>query len=246
MATKEKSGFNRFNPNITLFLLLVFSISISFSQSFTQVLVSNATYGGTIYVLAYNEKGPLAGEVHAVSPTNMVTSAQLSAGQASFAANETGVWDIYFSGQMYRSYVSDSASGQFPQPSKQPSGDFLALAFGSALSFPVFMFFLGLFLAAAIVFLYFFLTAYSPHRFEVKKKVEKGIVAVTIKNHGPNARKVLMLDFYEEGKNTLCVQKQIGNIKSGKSVALSYPAGKNSRKYPARAMLLSEEKVDEA
>ncbi len=222
-----------------MLLVLVFASALSFSQDpSVRVLVSNATYGGKIYVLAYNDMGPLAGEIHAISPSNLVKSATLAAGQATFDANEIGRWDVYFQGKLYPAYVTDSATGT--QPPVQPaSPDWLSQLLTTAISLPAFAVVLGLILIASLIFIYFSVNSYSAHQFRVKKSVSHGKVTVSIKNNGADAHKVLLLDFYEEGGRLMCVQKKIGHIASGRSAVLTYPAGRRSNMYSAKVALLS-------
>ncbi len=248
MKKSEKINNNSSSKFSYVFLfLLVFSISTSFClSSFTQVLVSNATYGEKIYVLIYNESSYVESSVHAISPSGKVTSAKLAAGQAVFDANEIGQWDIYFDGKLYPAYVSDSSAIQNkPVKTTNDGFDFVVQLLKDAVSFPAFILFLILILGGSILFLYFFMNSYSPYQFEVKKSVSNGMVTIKVKNNGNDADKILLLDFFEDGNKLLCIQKIIGRIDSGKSAELSYPAGKNSKKYHAKSALLANEDVEE-
>ncbi|MFA5105826.1 MAG: hypothetical protein WC506_02600 [Candidatus Micrarchaeia archaeon] len=234
-----------FNAGVVFLFILALAAGITFSQAANvQVLVSNATYGDKIYVLVYDYQGYVTGEVHAISPSNLVKTATLSAGQATFDADEAGRWDIYYLGKLYPAYVSDNTpagAGSLEMPRQ----DWFAQLLNTAISLPVFAVVLALILVGSLVFLYFFVNSYSARQFSVRKAVSKGKVGISIKNNGPEARNVLLLDFFEEGGRLMCVQKKIGKIGAGQITELSYPSGKNSHKYSAKVVLLSTTRADD-
>lgn len=144
-------------------LVFAFLTANIFAQ--TQVFVSNATYGGQISVLVYENGNLASGSVEAISPSNATYYSPLVYGQAQFNASEAGNWAIEYNGQKYGSYVDDAA-GAFGAHAQS------VLADQGTSQQPDIAFYLALLLSLAIgcvlVFIYFFLVSYAGRHFGAK------------------------------------------------------------------------------
>ncbi|MBM3228967.1 hypothetical protein FJZ26_00920 [Candidatus Parvarchaeota archaeon] len=92
----------------TFLFILLSSLPLIFPS---QVLVSNARYGGQIYVLAYQDKAGgnfSSGTITILPPSGKNFTTQLVSGQASLNATQLGQWIIIHDGKSYAANVTDS------------------------------------------------------------------------------------------------------------------------------------------
>ena len=93
--------------NQIIFVAIALALFVANIFANTEVLVSNATYGQMIYVLVYENGSLASGSVKVKTPANKSIALNLTAGQASINASESGLWNIQYGPERHSIYVRE-------------------------------------------------------------------------------------------------------------------------------------------